>query len=743
MVATGAATPSGVGERPVAGARFLFPLLLALSFLGALDQNVIVTTLSGMAGDTSVPLLLLRVGQVPAIQFDRASWLVTGYLLGYVAVLPLMGAVSDVYGRRLTLQLALLLFALGSVAAALAGTLPVLVAARVVQALGAGALLPVSLAAAADWAAPRRRGRSLGLIAAAAEVGAVCGPLYGAAIAQQSGLGWRLIFWLNVPIVALLLPLTLLLPARGVPRSLDYRGALLLGLALAALVTGSGSSGIFGSAVGGGPANRLFLVGCLALLLLLWCVERGTASPMLPIALLRQGRLVAACAANLLAGVALGVAIVVIPLYAATIQGISSIGGGLLLLRYLAMLAVGAAAGGYLRDRIGPRPTALAGLVAATAGYWLLRAWLVSPPRAPSWPAPMLAGLGLGLVAAPIATVALSVADREQGGVPASLVTAARVIGMMVGLSSLTSYGSWRFHLLVAHMPMPAISANADLAGLQRLLTSYSGALQAKEIIVLQEILAGAGLCCALALLPALFFGGAGSGGSTGVAVVGARAKPRVDRVAALLPVAGLHRLGERDLVHPLDVLEAVHIGYHQPDGIALLLGQRLVIELVAEEHIGEVRLIHAEALGVRSVGRGQQHILRAGVRLDLGQEVAQADAGPGDVRHFPAGHTMVVLDLAGARHRQEVGEAKGLGLLHQAIDLQAIVLGGEIWDAAGGVDLKAVHREGGGEEIQAGELFHPDHQACQTRGHGAKKHPASDMERPGLRGGELVVHLR
>jgi MFS family permease len=495
--------------QPAGAGRMILGLLCLLAFLGALDQNVIVTALPSMLGDTKTPIVLLNAGRAPAIQFDRAAWLVTGYLLGYVAVLPLMGAVSDVHGRRRSFQVALLVFAAGSVIAARAGTLPELVLARIGQALGAGALLPIALAAAADLTSAERQGRTLGLIVAAAEVGGVCGPLYGAFITQQSELGWRLIFWLNVPIVAALLPITVLLPAVGSPRPVDYRGGAILGLALAALVAGTSSSGIFGTA-GGGAANRLFLPLSAALLVLWWRLERDLPTPLLPLDLLQRPRFVAACAANALVGVALGVAMVVVPLYAATVLADSALDGGLLLLRYLVMLVCGAALGGWLRDRYGARPVAIAGLALAAAGYWLLRGWLVSPPHTPSWFPPMLAGLGIGLVAAPIATTALQAAGREQGGVLASMVTAARVIGMMVGLSSLTSYGSWRFHTLAAGMRVPPVPSNGGLAGLQRVLTAYSDALQGKEILVLREIFAGAGFCCLLALLPALLFAAAG-----------------------------------------------------------------------------------------------------------------------------------------------------------------------------------------------------------------------------------------
>lgn len=506
MVGAAEVTPRAVAPLQPAGAgRLILGLLAFFAFLGALDQNVVVTALPGMLGDTNVPVVLLAVGKPPLIQFDRAAWLVTGYLLGYVAVLPLLGAVSDVHGRRRSLQVALLIFALGSVFAARATTLPDLVLARIVQALGAGALLPIALAAAADLTGDERQGRVLGLIAAAAEVGGVCGPLYGAVIAQQSALGWRLIFWLNVPIVAALLPLTLLLPSGRTVRALDYRGGAILGLALAALVVGTSSSGILGAS-GGSAANRLCLPFSAALLVVLWRLERAQPDPLLPTGLFRRPRFVAACTVNALAGVALGVTLVVVPLYAATVLAVSTLDGGVLLLRYLVMLALGAALGGWLRDRYGARPVALVGLVLAAAGYWLLRGWLVAPPHVPSWPSPMLAGLGIGLVAAPVATVALHAAERAHGGTLASLVTAARVIGMMVGLSSLTSYGSWRFHLFTAGMRVPPVPSNGGLAGLQRVLASYSTALQGKEILVLREIVAGAGLCCLLALLPALLF---------------------------------------------------------------------------------------------------------------------------------------------------------------------------------------------------------------------------------------------
>ncbi len=486
------------------GVMFLTMALAAFGFIGALDQNVIVTALPRMLGDTGAPILLFSLHKTAALQFDRAGWLVTGYLLGYVAVLPLMGAVSDVHGRRQIMTLALLIFLGGSMVAAQATALPVLVVARTVQALGAGAFLPVALAAAADQVTASRLGLTLGVIAAAAELGGVCGPLYGAFVTEHSEAGWRTIFWLNLPIVVLLLPLTLRLPAAKRSRSVDYRGALVLGLALAALVIGCSSSGAFGSDIGGGSLNRWFLAVSAALVLAFWLIQRGSPLPIVPRAATRSLAFIAACLTNLLVGVALGVAIISVPVYATTILDVSPVQGGLLLLRYLLLLALGAALGGWLCDRVGPRTVAVIGLLIATLGYWLMRDWLVSPPQSPALLPPAVAGLGIGLVAAPVTTSALTVSGLDYGGVLASLITTARVIGTMAGLSALTSWSSWRFQQLAARVPMPRVSPNAGLAEFKRAMDAYGIALQAKEVIVLRDtfLLAAAGT--ALAVLPAL-----------------------------------------------------------------------------------------------------------------------------------------------------------------------------------------------------------------------------------------------
>src|SRR5205807_1191202 len=185
-------------------------------FITALDQTVVVTALPKIIADPGI--------NIPFTQLDHAAWIISAYLLGFIIAMPLMGRVSDIYGRRRIFLLCLSIFGAGSILCGLAPVLAQLsdlgflsainldtpspgliwlIAARFIQAIGGGAVVPVAMAIASDFYGPARRGLALGIIGAVTEAGGVVGPLYGAIIVQQ--FGWQYIFYLNVPIVIALM----------------------------------------------------------------------------------------------------------------------------------------------------------------------------------------------------------------------------------------------------------------------------------------------------------------------------------------------------------------------------------------------------------------------------------------------------------------------------------------------------------------------------------------------------------
>ncbi|GAC1385087.1 MAG: MFS transporter [Ktedonobacteraceae bacterium] len=501
----------------------------AAVFLTALDQTVVVTALPQIITDL----------QIPVSQLDRAAWIVSGYLLGYVIAMPLMGRVSDMYGRRRVFGICLSVFAVGSLFCGLApnignsdiGTQLItplqhiglnvdspsliwLVAARFVQAAGGGAVVPVAMAVAGDFYGKERRGVALGLIGMVTEAGGVLGPLYGSIIVQTWG--WQAIFYLNLPIVTILLVfIWRLIPASvQLQERIDIAGALLLGASLTCLSLGlaqeAGQLSATMTASGGAPIqnNLWFLATALVLLAAFIALEifkeRHNNWPIVELSLFNRGAFTATSLVSLLVGAALIIAMADIPIFIATVLGRPPLDSGLALLRLTAMIPVGALIGGWLCTRISCRLTAMLGLFPTAVGFWLMHLWPMNVNWTEITVSTLIGGLGFGLMIAPIGTTAINAASQRQIGMAASVVTVLRMIGMILGLAALTSWGLGRFRLLAAAFKapkgVPAFSAAYN--------TVYSAYLVAAAHDVYTAIFLMAGVLCVVAIVPALFLEG-------------------------------------------------------------------------------------------------------------------------------------------------------------------------------------------------------------------------------------------
>jgi MFS family permease len=493
-----------------------FPVVVAglAIFLTALDQTVVVTALWPISTDL----------QIPVTELDRAAWVVTAYLLGYTVALPLMGRVADVYGQRTIFLVALGIFTLGSVLCALSPSLEWLIGARFLQAMGGGAVLPVGMAMVSHLFSDKRIPFMLGLLAAIAEAGGVIGPLWGAMVMKMGGfldiVGWRWIFWVNVPLCLLLGFLMLRMPALPrYPGKIDWPGALLLGGALFALSLALSTPGSVGAWAGldtqPGANNPdtanlvtplsagLFVVALLLLFAFAWW-QRHASDPLLPPTLFSTQKwpFVAANLTNFLVGAALIITMVNTPLYVVSVLDGTTEQGGLMLLRMTAFIPVGALLGGVLGTRTPYRWIGMVGLLVTAAGFWLMAGWTTGSADYPqTWLGLALNGTGFGLLLAPVTATALQWAGRGHAALSAASVNLSRMVGMMLSLSALTVVGLRHFQSRMASHPAVIFANPGETAeAFAARQAEYTAIYKAVSLEVFTGGFFIAGLICLLAI---------------------------------------------------------------------------------------------------------------------------------------------------------------------------------------------------------------------------------------------------
>jgi len=473
--------------------RFVSPgwLLLLLGagiFFGTLDQTVVVTVLPDILASIRLPV---------NTEFSQAAWIVNGYLIAYAVAMPLTGRVADVYGRVRVFIACLAIFALGSIGVALAPNLVLLVAARYVQAIGGGGLLPVGFAIGAELAR-ERRAAVLGAFAACNNGSTFLGPIWGAAVARVWD--WRGIFWLNVLIVV---PLAVAVPLlardlRGRHERIDWVGALLLAVGLFAVAFALSDNGAhprpLAISIAVGVAGAVLLLGFL-----FW--EERTSMPMVDLSALRSRRVLAAMSAYFFIGAALITALVAVPLLSNVLWGQSTTTGGLILMRLLLLLPLGNVAGGFLAARIGYRPTTLLGVVIALLGFLWIHAWpyhvgdqfALVPASWHLWGSLGAVGFGLGLCDGPLVATVIDAVPARQRASASALLLVLWTAGMIVGLALLANLGIGAFSDEIAGVSLSDPNYTSKFLGVLHHVFNQAFVFAAVMLVVALVLASGLG----------------------------------------------------------------------------------------------------------------------------------------------------------------------------------------------------------------------------------------------------------
>ena len=461
----------------------------------------------------------------------QASWVVNGYLLAYIAAMPLAGRAADRFGLPPLLLGSLGIFALGSLLSGAAGTLDQLILARVIQGFGGGAILPLATAGASLLFGGPARARALGAVSAANFLGMALGPFLGATILERFDLGpaligaglgdstaysllvpaWRWVFYLGGPaaIIAMVWCWAALAgwERRHISGRIDILGAVLVTTALA---TGLVCLSTLGQpeAPGALPVSLVAGVVCVVAVAGAIIHARRTIDPFLDPRLFRDRVFRGAVLVSLLTGYALATAIVGSAVWVDRVRYAGPSEQRVVLGSLALAMAVGAVGSGYLLKGIRVVPLGVAGLVVATAGMVMLG----TADQHTQLPVLLIGlalfGLGFGVTVTPRSTAALESLGRASFGIASAGVTVARMAGMAIGLAVLTGFGTQRIEGLSVVLTDAAardLVLPADLRGRVLADPLVVDALESWASAQAASILAGLFLVAAAVLVVAIW----------------------------------------------------------------------------------------------------------------------------------------------------------------------------------------------------------------------------------------------
>ena len=417
--------------------RWVFVGIMLSIFLAAIESTVVAT---------AMPTVVASLGGIRIY-----SWVFSGFLLTQTVTMPLWGRFSDLYGRRSVYLVGLATFLVGSALSGAAQDMMQLIVFRMIQGLGAGALMTLGYTIIGELFGLERRARMQGYISSVWGVASLLGPWVGGMLTDH--ISWRWVFYINLPIGAIAMAV-IATALTGVPRParrpvLDWPGVALFTAGVSAILLGIVEAGRAGSWSSVQVVSFLVLGG--SVLLAFVAVELRAAEPIVPPRLFKTRMIVAAVVTRFLAGMAMFGALSFVPLFLQSVTGATATGAGLVLTPFVLGWVATSVLSARLVLRVGYRSVVLAGMGGLAGAFLLFTRWSATLTPGGAMVDVLLAGVGMGLVVVPMLIAVQSVVARSDLGAATSMTQFFMSIGGALGLSIMGSVMAQRLH---AGLPM-------------------------------------------------------------------------------------------------------------------------------------------------------------------------------------------------------------------------------------------------------------------------------------------------
>ncbi|HEY3548963.1 MAG TPA: DHA2 family efflux MFS transporter permease subunit [Propionicimonas sp.] len=424
------ADPASTQTASTQAAKRAVPVALALA---AASLPMFMSTLDNLVMTSALPVIQRAL----SADVEQLLWMMNAYTLAFATLMLPAATLGDRFGRRRVFLIGIAVFTFASIGSALSTTTVALIAARTLQGVGAAAIMPLSLTLLAAAVPPARRAMAIGVWGGVSGLGVALGPVIGGAVVD--GFSWEAIFWLNVPVAVVAVPLILraLPESHGRRQPLDLVGLALVGVGVLSAVWGIVRAGDLGW--GSASVTSALAVGVALIAAFIWH-EGRTAYPLVPLRLFRSRSFSVANVAGLAFTLGMFGAVFLLAQYLQIVDGYTPLEAGIRTLPWTAAPMIVAPIAGLLAPRVGVRVLLGLGLTSQALGLaWLAVGAGASTPYADLVPGFILAGVGMGLTFAPSATAVLADMAPHDHATASSTNSTIREIGVALGVAVLVA----------------------------------------------------------------------------------------------------------------------------------------------------------------------------------------------------------------------------------------------------------------------------------------------------------------